>query len=332
MTRYWPRARPQAGVPVLFKARHEDFRVVELPAGEPAGEGEHLWLRLGKTGVTTPELAGRLARAFGVAEVSVGYAGLKDKHAVTEQWFSVHTPASVDHLPQMDDVVVLEAARHRRKLRRGELAGNRFEIRLRGLDGQSEDGPSEDGRWLEELERVADEGVPNYFGSQRFGGDNLEQARRWLPHRRRRRLSAFRKGLYLSVLRSYLFNEVLARRVQNGCWNRLVDGDVAMAAASFPPAAVDMPSGPLWGRGQSPVRGEAAALEAAALAGHEDICEGLEYAGLSHERRSLVLRAPDLAWTRVADGLTLTFTLPPGCYATTLLGEVFELEEPSDRV
>lgn len=162
----------------------------------------------------------------------------------------------------------------------------------------------------------------------------------WLGERRRRRVGHFRAGLFLSVLRSYLFNEVLARRVQDGTWNVLVPGDVAVAGPTDElsgtrpvrdPAAIGtLPTGPLWGRGRSPVSGRAAELEREALAPHAALRDGLEHVGLAQARRSLVLRADDLDWQRAGDGVELTFTLPPGGYATSLLAEVFAFDAGGD--
>lgn len=322
MTAPWPRARPVADNRAVVKTAAEDFQVVELPAVVPSGSGEHLWLNVRKRGLSTAAVADWLAAAFAVPETAVGYAGMKDKHAVTEQWFSVHTPRDADALPAHPAIEVAAAARHSRKLRRGELAGNRFHIRLRAVAGET---------WPVALAAARDGGVPNYFGAQRFGRDNLRQACRWLPQRRRRRVSAFHRGLYLSVLRSFLFNEVLALRVANGSWNEIVPGErpLDLPAAGAGGEPLQVPSGPLWGRGRLAVTDEALAMERRALAPHGALCDGLEHAGLQQERRSLVLRAADLCWQSAADTLEVSFSLPPGTYATALLGEAFTLTDGS---
>lgn len=317
MTTPWPRQRREAVAAARFKAAPADFRVTELPEALPASGGEHLYLRLEKTGLATAEVARWLAASFGVPDVAVGYAGLKDKHAVTEQWFSVHTPLAADALPLRDGIRLQAAVRRARKLRRGELGGNRFRVCLRGVVG---------GGWQERIAAVSGEGVPNYFGPQRFGGDNLRRAREWLARRPRGGPRGFRQGLHLSVLRSFLFNEVLAARVASDTWNRLIDGDVAMAlpgpeGAGGPP----VPTGPLWGRGRSAATGTALEIEQAALAAHREVRDGLEHAGPSQDRRSFVLKPFDLRWAQCGPDLELGFTLPPGGYATSLLAEVFEL-------
>jgi len=231
----------------------------------------------------------------------------------------VHTPQDAANLSDADGIRLQAVTRHRRKLRRGELAGNRFELRLRELVGDA---------WSEGLCSLRDGGAPNYFGPQRFGSDNLARAEAWLAGQhggRRRRLPAFRRGLYLSVLRSFLFNEVLAARVAAGTWQQLVAGDVPVCGRD-----AAHPTGPLWGRGRSPATAEAGRLEAAALAPHGGIREGLGHAGLAQERRSLVLQAPDLEWARAGEVLMVSFTLPPGTFATAFLGEVFELVSAQD--
>lgn len=322
MTVTWPRERPAAGDRAVIKAAPDDFRVTELPGFEAEGGGEHLYLSLEKIRLATPEVARWLAACYGVPESAVGYAGLKDKQAVAEQWFSVHTPREADHLPGRREVRVVSATRHRRKLRRGQLAGNRFRLRLRDVTGDG---------WPAALADVRDRGVPNYFGPQRFGVDNLARAREWLALGRRRRGRDFRTGFHLSVLRSFLFNEVLARRVADGTWNRLLPGDAAVplprpATCAGPDCRV--PTGPLWGRGRSAAQGEALAVEQAALEPYADLRDGLEHAGVEQQRRSLVLKAADLQWERHHQDLALDFSLPPGTYATTLLGAVFELATP----
>lgn len=333
MTAEWPLARdshrsaalPPGAVPrALLKARPEDFQVCELPAFEPEGAGEHLFLRLEKTGLSTRDTAQWLARCYQVPEVAVGYAGLKDTRAVTEQWFSVHTPAGPERLEPRSGVRLLDSSRHRGKLRRGDLAGNHFRIRL-AVPGGDDRSPGGDD-WAPGLTALGERGAPNYFGPQRFGRDNLAQAMAWLPERRRRRISRFRSGLYLSVLRSYLFNEVLASRVRAGTWQTVLPGEATLAGPSGQP----LPSGPLWGRGRSPATDQAGAVETEALTAHAEICAGLEHAGLKQDRRALVLVPGAFGWEAEAGSVTVTFTLPPGGYATTLLAEAFDLSLPRE--
>lgn len=317
MTFPWPRACSADPVAAGFRAAVDDFVVREELAFTPSGAGEHLYLHLRKRNLATPELADCLARTFRVDGSAVGYAGMKDKRAVTDQWFSIATPEPAEAFPAVPGVTLLGASRHARKLRRGELIGNGFEIRLTGLD---------DDAWEPRLAQVAAHGAPNYFGPQRFGRDNLAAALAWLPQRRRRRVSRFRQGLHLSVLRSFLFNEVLAARVRAGNWNRAIPGDVL----GGDDGQCD-PAGPLWGRGSTAAREEALVLEQAALASHAGLLEGLEHAGLRQERRSFVLRPRDMRWERRGSDLLVRFALPAGGYATALLAEVFLLRAPEEN-
>ncbi|MEM7220047.1 MAG: tRNA pseudouridine(13) synthase TruD [Pseudomonadota bacterium] len=302
----WPAARPALGVRAEFKTEPEDFRVTELAEPEADADGEHLYLLLEKRNLTTTAVAASLARSLAVGQGAIGYAGMKDKRAVTRQWFSVPAAAAADFRlapAEEPDTAVAELARlrGRRKLRRGAHAGNAFEIRLRSPAGAGLDA-------LESrLGEIAASGAPNYFGAQRFGADNLPRAIAWLPRRRRER-DAFRRGLHLSVLRSFLFNTVLAARITADDWS-LADA-----------------SGPLWGRGRPQPDADREALEAEAVAPFTEIREALEHAGLSQERRPLVLRPQDFEWTWDGADLCLAFTLLPGGYATSVLRELLDVE------
>lgn len=338
------------GAPALrarLRATPEDFVVAELDAFEASGAGEHLLLTIEKRGMNTAFAAKRIAQWAGVTESAIGYAGLKDRHALTRQRFSVWLPKKVapdiaalgvdpDSAERGERLVVLDARWHSRKLPRGALAGNRFELTLREVVGDVE---AIDAR----LRAMAERGVPNAFGEQRFGrgGDNVAKA---LAMFGGRRVAREERTHLLSAARSELFNRVLARRVADGSWDRGLDGEVWALDGSrsvFGPepwndalaerlARFDIhPSGPLWGRGALRTQGEARALEEAALADDDALAlrDGLERAGLEQERRALRLRPDALAWTWPEAGvLRLAFGLPPGAYATTVLAELGELD------
>lgn len=332
------------GAPVLggrLRASAEDFRVDEIAGFEPSGAGEHLLLTVRKRGMTTPQAARRIAAWAGVAEMGVGYAGLKDRHAVTTQRFSVHLPKRVAPdlaALQDDDLQVLDSAWHARKLPRGALAGNRFTLVLREVAG---DAAAAEAR----LQAIRERGLPNYFGVQRFGrgGDNVESARRMFAGQRVRREQ---RSLLLSAARSELFNRVLSARVEAGNWDTGLPGEVWMldgSASVFGPQAMDEtlqarlaafdihPTGPMWGRGGLRSQDEVAALEAAIAGAEPELCAGLEAAGLRQERRALRIRASDLAWRWLApDALELGFVLPPGSYATVLVAQLATLDLPAD--
>ncbi|MFC4258734.1 tRNA pseudouridine(13) synthase TruD [Marinobacter lacisalsi] len=328
-----PGGAPEASA--HLKSIPEDFRVTELldtggPIYEPdsgrsllvPGQGEHLLIYLEKTGDNTPWVAQRLGELAGCGDSGVGYSGLKDRHAVTRQWFSVQRPgleaddeAFIQTLQQHWQV--LAVARRGRKLRRGEHYANRFRIRLRAVTG--------DPAGLEQrLGTLAREGCPNYFGLQRFGhdGNNLDRAvamaSRPARRRRGRKSSGGREGLYFSAARSWLFNEVLAERVAQGNWLQRLPGEPH-----------EMPTGPLWGDGGTMAEDMQGALERDVVARSPEIEAVFASTRMAPERRPLRLLPTDLEWTHTRqDGdrsLGLSFTLTPGQYATTMLSSVIRL-------
>lgn len=329
-----PRAHGEAVLSARIRATPEDFRVDELPGFEASGSGEHLLLTVEKRGMNTAFAARTIAAWAGVSEMAIGYAGLKDRHAVTTQRFSVHLPKRVAPDPaslQSDELRVIEHHWHAKKLPRGALAGNRFVLTLREVQGER---AAIEAR----LNAIGARGVPNYFGEQRFGrdGDNVANALAMFAGRRVRREQ---RGLLLSAARSELFNRVVGARVADGSWDRALDGEVWMLdgrRSVFGPepwnetlaqrlAAFDIhPTGPLWGRGELRSRDAAQAVERAALEGEEAAAlrAGLERAGLEQERRALRLRPASLSWRWPdATSLELTFSLPAGAYATSVLAE-----------
>ncbi|RZL35445.1 MAG: tRNA pseudouridine(13) synthase TruD, partial [Rubrivivax sp.] len=305
----WPHAYPASGASATLKCRNEDFVVTELPLQAPSGAGEHIWLDVEKNGANTVFVAQQLAAAAGVQDFDVGYAGLKDRYAVTRQWFSIYFPkGETPDLTQLQhpEFKVLGQTRHVKKLRPGDLQGNRFRIVLRDLTGER-------GAIEANLQAVATQGVPNYFGAQRFGfdGGNVEQGRAMLAREIRVRHPK-KKGIYLSAVRSFVFNEVLALRIQQGLWGQALPGDVMDEAGH--------PTGPLWGRGRVTTTEQAQALENGVASRHATLCDGMEHAGLDQERRALVARPLDMSWAWAqADQLVLTFSLPAGTYATSVL-------------
>ena len=334
-----PRAHGPAVLAARFRAKPEDFRVDEMPAFEPAGGGEHLLLTIEKRGLNTVSVEQRLARWAGIGDVGIGYAGMKDRHAVTTQRFTVHLPGreapDVANLEFTDATTgqalrVLESHRHSRKLPRGALAGNRFTLVLRDVEGDS-------AAIDERLAAIATGGLPNYFGEQRFGrgGSNVDQARRMFEGARVKREE---RSILLSAARSEIFNAVLAARIDEGHWADGVDGEVWMLEGThsvFGPEPVTEelrerarrfdihPTGAMWGRGDLRSGGLAADLERAAVEPFADLRAGLEAAGLKQERRALRVRVGELAWEWLEPGvLRLAFALPAGAYATEVLAEL----------
>ena len=314
----WPNAYPASGASATLKLLNEDFIVTELPLQLPSGEGEHLWLDIEKNGANTAFVAQQLAEAAGVGDRDVGYAGLKDRYAITRQWFSIYLPkGGTPDLTQLQhpEFKVLSQSRHVKKLRPGDLKGNRFRIVLRDVIGDR-------GAIEANLKAVAAHGVPNYFGPQRFGhdGGNVEQGRAMLAREIRVR-NPKKKGIYLSAVRSFVFNEVLALRIQQGLWGKTLPGDVMDEAGQ--------PTGPLWGRGRVITTDQAQALDNGVAARHATLCDGMEHAGLDQERRALVASPAGMSWEwPQADRLVLTFSLPAGNYATSVLNEILRATEP----
>ena len=314
----WPHAYPATGASATLKFVNEDFIVTELPLQLPCGEGEHVWLDIEKNGANTAFVAQHLAQVAGVEDSAVGYAGLKDRHAITRQWFSIHLPKGDTPdltLLQHPEFKVLGQGRHVKKLRPGMLQGNRFRIVLRDVTGPRDAIEAN-------LRAVASRGVPNYFGAQRFGhdGGNVELGRAMLAREIRVRHPK-KKGIYLSAVRSFVFNEVLALRIAQGLWGQDLPGDVMDESGR--------PTGPMWGRGRVGTTDAAQALEMGVAQRHAALCDGMEHAGLDQERRSLVALPLDMAWEwPQADQLVLAFALPAGNYATSVLDEIVQTTEP----
>ena len=315
-----------------LRATPEDFRVDEDLGFAPDGAGEHVFVRVEKRGANTDWVARELAKYAGVAPDAVSYAGMKDRHAVTRQTFSVAVPVKreVDwQALRHDEFRVLDAARHGRKLKRGALRGNAFVIVLADVAGDRDAAERV-------LARIRERGVPNYFGEQRFGRDaaNVERA---LAMFAGRRVQRHERSLLLSAARSQLFNSVLSQRVEAGDWDAAREGEVWMLDGRhsiFGPepltpelvaraVAHDIhPTGPLWGRGALRSTGDTAALEQSIAAAGQALADGLEQAGLEQERRSLRLCPQGVEWEWSATSLSVAFALPAGCYATAVLREL----------
>src|SRR5947209_3623474 len=275
------------GIGGRIKSAPEDFEVEEIPAYEPSGSGDFLYLWVEKRGLGADYFARQVARRLEIAPPDVGMAGLKDRHAVTRQWLSVPA-AAADRLDRLegDGVRLLKTSRHTNKLRAGHLRGNRFRIMVRDVPPEA----CADGRLARVLERLRGEGVPNFYGPQRFGRD-FETLRLGLallrgepppptagrpPNLR----SPFLRKLVLSAAQSGLFNCCLARRLADGLLRRVLPGDV-MAKWPFGglfvaadvareqerfDARETVTAGPIFGRKTFPAAGEARAREDAVLA------------------------------------------------------------------
>ncbi len=323
-----------------YRVEPRDFEVAERLGFRPTGEGAHDWLWVEKSGANTEWLARQLARHAGVPGRDVGFSGLKDRHAVTRQWFSV--PRRDDGVDwgsvDIDGVRVLGVTRHAKKLKRGVHRANAFRIRLRGPVGDLKTAGL-----LGRYDAILALGVPNYFGPQRFGHANIDRAIELFGGRR---LARAQRSMALSAARAAICNAVLDARVRDGSWGRILPGEAANLDGSgsvFATTADDgalheralcldiHPTTPLWGRGGTvPSDGEAAALERAVIAANAELASlaaGLERAGVNAARRACRVVPRGLIMSIAADVLTLQFELPRGAYATSVLREFAALED-----
>ncbi len=318
-----------------FKMYPQDFLVEEILGFDPSGEGEHCLAWIEKTNRNSNDIASLLADKLGIRRRLISHCGLKDKHAVTRQWFSMHLPGQATPIAkdlEAEGVRVLTLTRNTRKLHRGSHFGNRFVIRLRECGFSKVEVAT---RW----QAISERGVPNYFGPQRFGlnGDNVDLARRFLAGELRVQDRVLR-GILISAARSFLFNACVGQRVQVGNWGQPLDGEVYGFANNRSLVLPDNIRGdepqrvcdgtleltaPLWGAGELISRGCVKAIEANLESCYPDFCQGLARLNLSQERRVMRLtpKSPRLNWETDAT-LELSFDLPKGTYATTVLREL----------
>jgi len=329
----WLHGKPQGTG--LIKANPEDFVVIEDLGFGPDGDGEHLLLRILKNGCNTRFVADALAKYLKVPAREVSFAGQKDKHAVTEQWFCVRLPGKempVMKAFQLEGCQVLEYARHRRKLRLGALKGNSFTLVLRNVSDRAE---------LEQrLNTILHNGVPNYFGSQRFGiaGNNLHQAVRWAqsnaPIRDRNK-----RSFYLSAARSAMFNQIVSERLKKSDFNQVIDGDALQLAGRgswFVATPEEMPelqqrvdagelliTAPLPGDGAWGTLNAALAFEQECVALETDLQGLLVRERVEAARRAMLVMPKELSWDWWDDAtVELKFWLPAGSFATSVVREL----------
>ncbi len=327
------------GIGGMIRAAPEDFVVDEVPLYLPCGQGEHLYLRITKRGLSTPQLVSYLSSSLGVKARAIGVAGLKDARAVTSQLVSLHgvSPDVIARVQHEGILSVEILGRHRNRLRTGHHRGNAFRLVVRDVKPPAcEVVPAV-------LAEVSRRGVPNYFGPQRQGrrGDNYRVGADLLRNRgRRAQMPKHTRLWYLNAYQAHLFNLVLAHRVER--IDRVLVGDWAMkhengACFQVEDAGVEQaradrfeisPTGVLFGSRAPWASGEPGEIERAAAASLQETPESLQQAavgcGIRGERRALRVSPVDLEWSLTSDALTLAFTLPPGSYATSLLREIMK--------
>ncbi len=335
------------GIGGTIRTLPEDFRVDEQPLYLPCGEGEHLYLRVSKRGLTTHQMVARFASTLGIKARCIGVAGLKDANAVTTQMVSVQgvAPDAIARLRPDDRILSVELlGRHRNRLRTGHHRGNAFRLVVRGVH------PGAATRVPAVLELLSRRGVPNYFGPQRQGraGINYKVGAALLgDERRRAKVPKPQRLWYLHAYQSFLFNRVLASRIDR--IDRVLVGDWAMkhdngACFRVEDATAEQrraeafeisPTGPLFGSRAPWASGEPGEIERAAAAELGSTPESLTRAAAGcrfrGERRSLRVRLEGLDWNLSGDQLSVSFTLPPGAYATSVLRELMKNNEPRKR-
>jgi tRNA pseudouridine13 synthase len=340
-TSHWAYLHPRPAATGRLKQHLSDFKVTEILGYEPSGQGEHIYLWVRKEGLNTAYLAEQIAKFARVPASSVTYAGRKDKYAVTEQWLSVHKPGKAEFDWQNLDLAgaeVLKAMRHDKKLRTGVLKGNVFDITVRELSGIDE----LEGR----IQCVAQQGVPNYYGSQRFGdsrydprGGNLVLAEKMLDGEVIRNRN--KRSMAISAMRSWLFNEYLSQRIADGLYTQAMPGDVMIlqgSASFFCAEQLDEQinqrlqtgdiqlSAPLWGKGDLASSGQALVFEHKLAKQHHKVSKCLAELGLKQERRAIKLQPQQMHWNVSDSTLNLQFILPAGAFATSVLREIVDIQ------
>lgn len=334
----WPYLYGKPGITATIRSIPEHFIVDEQLNFEPSGSGEHLLLQIEKRGQNTQYVARQLARLTGLRMRDISYAGLKDRHALTRQWFCFKWPIKQELAWQdwhIDDSRILQVVRHHRKLRLGALRANHFQLTLTDI--------SEPDALLERLQLIR-AGVPNYYGEQRFGraGANLSLADSLFAGLRIADRQI--RGLALSASRSYLFNQVLSARIRQGVFNQVLDGDILQLDGSGSIFRVENadstlqqrlhdgdvhPTAPLVGLAGATVSQQAEQLEQQALAPYQKWCLGLIDYRLQGARRSIRLIPRQLTATVTGNSVTLTFALAAGCFATSVLRELASYRDGS---
>lgn len=344
----WVRAFGEPLYTATIRQTPSDFCVTENLAIEFSGDGEHDYLWIEKTGANTQWVARQLARHAKARSADVGFSGMKDRHAVTQQWFSLPRRGEGTDWNAFacEGVEILEVTRHQRKLKRGAHRSNSFRIALRAAS-TSPDVQAVESR----LDEISRNGVPNYFGPQRFGNNasNLQLAGQLFGGKR---LHRDKRSIAISAARSFLFNEILSARVRDGTWNRILPGELANLDGSGSVFQVDQPDEDLERRceemdihptatlcglqsdkpplAMSP--GVIAQIELDAIEAHQEFKAGLEHLAIKASHRALRLRVQSLSWRFDDEALWLEFTLPKGAFATSVLREVVDPISAQERL
>ncbi len=329
----FPTAGPLPQIHGELRTCASDFQVDEILSFTPSGEGEHLFLQVKKMDSNTDWVARQLQKLASLTSRDIGYAGKKDRHSVSTQWFSLHLPGRQIELSELagDGYEIVAAIRHNKKLRRGSLLENRFKIIIRNLDARIDKSL---------IEKISHTGVPNYFGKQRFGinANNLIKADELLKGNIKIK-NRNKRGLIISSARSLLFNLQLAQRVAEGSWLIPLGGDCLMLAGTQSFFSVEEVSsedktrleigdlhicGWLPGKQASDAKGEAIGKEQDSLQYYSNWLTGLARLNLDSARRAFRCIPKDLKVEQQNDIATLSFSLGKGCFATSVIREMVD--------
>ena len=319
-----------------IKVEPADFKVIEYLGFEPSGQGEHVWLHVSKVKQNTDKVAKALARFSNVAYKDVSYSGLKDFFAETDQWFSIWLPkqGTLDSLSDWSDckmqgVTINRIERHAKKLRRGSHRSNQFRLVIRDFEGDYS-------QFQERCSLIVKSGVPNYFGAQRFGRDfsNMSQARRMLVDQEVVASRNLRSMLF-SAARSWIFNCIVSKRLEQGTWSSLYPFEPANLNATNSVFISDEseeltdrlelldvhPTAPLVGQKNDTNLLE---VEQSVIDLYDDLHQGLLESGLSYTRRPIRLKVTSLNVDKIDSGILLEFELQRGQFATSVLRELID--------
>lgn len=332
----------------IIKKYPGDFLVNENLPFTPDGQGSHVFLSIEKNSLNTLDVVQQLAKFSGLEARHIGYAGLKDKHAITTQWFSINLeglkPIDWDKFSHQN-INIKSLSLHKKKLKTGTVLSNDFTLILRDVDACNKN------EIESKIEKIRQYGVPNYFGPQRFGinNQNLNKAQAWFSGKLKIKQRS-QKSIILSAARSFLFNHLLSQRIESYGWNKLISGEVmildgtqslfTIPGSSFEDSDIisrfnqaDIhPSLSLWGKGDVLSHGNLAQLENSLVKQFPQWCQALENKGLKQQRRSIRVLPQQLQYNWLNNNqLQLQFSLVKGSYATSVLRELFSLTNGSDR-
>ncbi|MFO8234780.1 MAG: tRNA pseudouridine(13) synthase TruD [Bacteroidales bacterium] len=334
------------GIGGKIKTSYENFIVNEIPAYQPSCEGEHLFIHITKKGITTKEVQKALAKIYNANSQDVEFAGIKDKYAVTSQFFSVwlHKGQEKDLVYQLEKVMpvtINSIAFHNRKLKMGHLKGNAFKIKITDIKISLYEA-------YQRASRIAniihENGLPNFYGQQRFGidGDNAERGFNILKGKEKNH-NKWLKRFLLSSLQSHLFNYYLTRRIEHNLFNRILKGDIAKkqdTGGLFVVEEMEQEqkrlqnkeicfTGPMYGKKMKQAGDEAGEFEKTILDENDITPEELKEAKITGTRRAGII-LPEITMNQEEDGLILKFTLPKGAFATIVLREIMKNEVNTD--